>query len=120
MSVFFGSPPFSRVVRPLPVSTSTGCAPTVSAACRSFKLSPMQGTPFSSVWKRAAISSSMPVRGFLQPHCSTSVWGQKKSASMRPPWRKTSSIILSLMALSVAMSKRPRPIPDWLVATAMR
>src|SRR5687768_8018711 len=118
--VLRGMPPSSRVRAPLPVSTRIGCAPTASAACRSFRLSPTTGTPFSSVWKRDAISSNMPVRGFRQPQDSAAVCGQKKSASMRPPWRKTISIILSLMALSVAMSNRPRPIPDWLVATAIR
>src|SRR5260221_11644227 len=118
--VFLGMPPSAWVPFPLPVSTRIGCAPTVSAACRSFRLSPMAGTPFSSVWKRAAISSSMPVRGFLQAQASTAVCGQKKSASMRPPCRNTISIILSLIAFSVAMSNRPRPMPDWVVATAMR
>ena len=62
----------------------------------------------------------MPVLGLRQPQFSASVCGQKNSASMRPPWRKTISIILSFMALNVAMSKSPRPMPDWLVATTMR
>src|SRR5260221_870526 len=119
-SALAGIPPSARVFVPLPVSTRIGCAPTASAACRSLRLSPIAGTPLSSVWNRAAISSSMPVRGLRQAHSSAAVCGQKNSASVRPPRRNILAILLSLMALSLAMSKSPRPIPDSLVATAMR
>src|SRR4029078_10822075 len=45
ITVFRGNPPSRSVFSPLPVSTSIGCAPTVSAACKSRSPSPTQGTP---------------------------------------------------------------------------
>ena len=52
-----GKSPSRSVFSPLPVSTSIGCAPTASAACRSRSESPMQGTPVMSTPKRWPISS---------------------------------------------------------------
>jgi hypothetical protein len=50
----------------------------------------------------------------------SAAWGQKNTASMRPPARATCLCILAWMALRVAMSNRPRPTPDWLEATTTR
>src|SRR5690349_9327100 len=38
---------------------------------------------------------------------------------MRPPYAASDLCILAWIALSEATSKRPRPSPDWLEATAM-
>src|SRR5690606_32265986 len=43
-----GGRPFVWVLRPLPVSTSTGWQPRVTPACRSLRLSPTRGTEVTS------------------------------------------------------------------------
>src|SRR5258706_10456082 len=80
-SVLRGRAPPSLVPFPFPVSTRIGCAPTASALCRSLRLSPMIGTPLSSVWKGAAIPSSNPVLGLWQPQFSPAAAREKKTAS---------------------------------------
>src|SRR5688500_11634884 len=118
--VFSGRPPSALVFFPLPVSTSTGSAPTAAAHCKSRKASPTAGTPFKSRPKRSEISLNMPVAGLRQPQLSVLAWGQKNIASMRPPAWMTALHILSLIALNDTMSSKPRPMPDWLVATTTR
>ena len=88
---------------------------------RSRSESPMQGTPVRSTPKRTPISCSMPglrlaALALRIARCA----GRRTRASMRPPACASALCILSWIAFSVAMSNRPRPMPDWLVATTTR
>jgi len=62
----------------------------------------------------------MPGFGLRQSHWSSAVCGQKNTASMRAPTAAAARCIFRCIALSVAMSNSPRPMPDWLVATTTR
>src|SRR5487761_2743771 len=120
VSVPSGRPPDLSVCSPLPVSTRTGRAPAALAASRSRSESPIAGTPASETLKRSAISCSMPGLGLRHAQPASWACAQKNTASMRPPSWFTALCILSCMALSVAISNKPRPRPDWLVATTTR
>jgi hypothetical protein len=70
--------------------------------------------------KRRDTSSSIPGCGLRQGQRESAAWGQKKNASMRPPSCAAARSSASWMAKSVRVSKSPRAMPDWLVATTMR
>ena len=60
--------------------------------------------------------SNIPGRGLRQRQPSSGPCGQKKIASIRPPTSASSRFMRAWMALSAAMSNRPRARPDWLLA----
>ena len=62
----------------------------------------------------------MPGLGLRHSQSESPVCGQKNTASTRPPASASALCIFSWIAFSVAMSNRPRPMPDWLVATTTR
>jgi hypothetical protein len=105
----------------LPVSTSIGCAPTAAAACRSRRrVADGRHAGQVGVEARGDFACSMPGLGLRQSQLSALVCGQKKIASMRPPTWASAFSILSWIAISVSVSNRPRPTPDWLLATTTR
>ena len=63
------------------------------------------------------ISASGPAGACGSRSASSGVCGQKNTASRRPPMAASSWFMCACTALTEAMSIRPRPMPDWLVAT---
>ena len=64
------------------------------------------------------MSNTMPLFGFRQPQSAAAVCGQNQTPSIAPPACCTILCILLCISVSSCMVNRPRPMPDWLVATA--
>ena len=121
MTVCFGKSPSRNVFSPLPVSTRIGCAPTASAAMQvAQRVADARHAGHVDAEAHADLPQHAGLRlAAFALRVRRSAGSRTRRRAARPPAPAPCASCRGSRS-AFAMSNRPRPMPDWLVAMTTR